>query len=101
MEIINISNVELPRYEYCGFIEIWNPTPEDLIALIPFLEVQSKVCLPWVYGKIKDIPDFTSVNHYRIGTPIWLGRDKDRLYDNYFKIKNNIIYGLVNYDLID
>lgn len=84
-------------YEYCGFIEIWNPQPKDLVALIPFLEGQRKVCIPWVYGPIDSIPDFSSVNHYRISPPIWLGKDKNKVNDEYLHIRNEVIYNLMNF----
>jgi hypothetical protein len=66
-----------------GFIEMWNPSPEQLTALVPWLEENLTVAFIWVYGEPEDIPDYSNVPVGRYTQPYWLGRTKESAYKMY------------------
>lgn len=82
IEVIDVTYIA-KRYPYCGYLEIWNPSPQDLIALIPFLEQNKKIAIVWLCGEVEHIPDFSGVDHYRIHKPIYLAKTLEEAHSVY------------------
>lgn len=101
LEVIDFTHIS-KRYPYCGYLEVWNPSPQDLIALIPFLEQNKKIAIVWLCGEAEHIPDFSGVDHYRINKPIYLAKTLEEAYNVYSQIRTEFfdyLFGRVPWEV--
>lgn len=81
MEKVTVVLSELSKAlkvkEY-AYIEFWNPSVEQLVNLIPYLESNQSIAYVWVYGDVDNIEDYSKLpKSSRIAVPMYLGRNRE------------------------
>jgi hypothetical protein len=73
------------KVKECAHIEFWNPSVEQLVNLIPYLESNQSVAYVWVYGDVDNIKDYSTLpKSFRIAVPMYLGRNREEAESVYF-----------------
>ncbi len=66
-----------------GYIEFWNPTPDQIKNIDSYLHENNTIAWVWVYGDPMELPDYSSITSSRITQPFWLGHTKEEAYEAY------------------
>ena len=92
MDIISVEIKDFIKPKPYAYIEFWNPSIEQLLALIPYLKEHRTIAIIWCYGKVEDLEDYTPIFEFdggrgcdRISVPMWLGDTAKESYSTYAK----------------
>lgn len=86
---------ELP---YCHYLEMWNPSVEEILELVPFLEKNQYFLYIWLFGEMNSIPDYSELDHDRIYKPYYLGTCRKDAHAAYLQIRENVFYHMYDCD---
>lgn len=90
-KIVKLDNNVILKDEmpYCHYLEMWNPSVEEILELVPFLEKNRYFLYIWLFGEVNSIPDYSELDHDRIVKPFYLGINRKEAYDAYLQIRES------------
>lgn len=83
------------------YLELWNPTMQELNNLEKYLQNNRMICVVWLYGDTDQMEDYSSLNSSRITVPFWLGKNLKQAGINYPIVKKQLYPELDGYIKIE